>query len=145
MPREGGFPGYRIFWMLALLALAVGVGAYPLARRLTRRLERLQAGSIARRGAISRSREDEGRDEGRLAESFNRAAAASKIWSARTSAARQRLARAAHASRPYPHGGGTDQGERRPGAQSRPRAGNRGARRADRRDLLAAASTRSKS
>jgi len=44
LPREGGFPGYRIFLMLALLALAVGVGAYPLARRLTRRLERLQAG-----------------------------------------------------------------------------------------------------
>ena len=48
MPREGGFPGYRIFLMLALLALAVGVGAYPLARRLTRRLERLQAAFGAR-------------------------------------------------------------------------------------------------
>ena len=30
--------------MLALLALAVGIGAYPLVRRLTSRLERLQAG-----------------------------------------------------------------------------------------------------
>src|SRR5256714_4554833 len=44
IPHGWGFPGYRIFAMLALLALAVGVGAYPLARRLTRRLERLQAG-----------------------------------------------------------------------------------------------------
>src|SRR5258705_155258 len=65
MPREGGFPGYRIFLMLALLALAVGVGAYPLARRLTRRLERLQAGGgalgagelLARRGRVRALRE----------------------------------------------------------------------------------------
>jgi len=76
MPREGGFPGYRIFLMLALLALAVGVGAYPMARRLTRRLERLQAGveSLAA-GDLSARVRTEGRDEvARLAESFNRAA-----------------------------------------------------------------------
>src|SRR5262245_34113771 len=54
MGREGGFPGYRIFLMLALLALAVGVGAYPVARRLTRRLERLQAG-VESLGAGERS------------------------------------------------------------------------------------------
>jgi signal transduction histidine kinase len=77
MPREGGFPGYRIFIMLALLALAVGVGAYPLARRLTRRLERLQAGveSLAA-GDLSARVRTEGRDEvARLAHGFNRAAA----------------------------------------------------------------------
>jgi len=76
MPREGGVPGYRIFLMLALLALAVGVGAYPMARRLTRRLERLQAGveSLAA-GDLSARVRTEGRDEvARLAESFNRAA-----------------------------------------------------------------------
>src|SRR5258706_2185580 len=77
MPREGGFPGYRIFLMLALLALAVGVGAYPMARRLTRRLERLQAGvESLGAGDLSARVRTEGRDEvGRLAESFNRAAA----------------------------------------------------------------------
>ena len=61
---------------LGLLALAVGVGAYPVARRLTARLERLQtgveslgAGNLAARVPV------EGRDEvARLAESFNRAA-----------------------------------------------------------------------
>src|SRR2546425_3505143 len=35
---------YALFLVLALLALAVGVGAYPVVRRLTSRLERLQAG-----------------------------------------------------------------------------------------------------
>jgi two-component system, OmpR family, sensor histidine kinase RstB len=75
--RRHGFPGYRIFIVLALLALAVGVGAYPLARRLTRRLERLQA-AVESLGAgdLSARVETQGRDEvARLAESFNRAAA----------------------------------------------------------------------
>ena len=61
---------------LALLALAVAIGAYPLARRLTGRLERLQtrvdalgAGDLAARIEI------EGKDEvAALAHSFNRAA-----------------------------------------------------------------------
>ena len=63
--------------MLALLALAVGVGAYPLARRLTRRLERLQAGvESLGAGDLSARVRTEGRDEvARLAHSFNRAAA----------------------------------------------------------------------
>ena len=76
-PREGGFPGYRIFIMLALLALAVGVGAYPLARRLTRRLERLQAGvESLGAGDLSARVRTTGHDEvARLGESFNRAAA----------------------------------------------------------------------
>jgi signal transduction histidine kinase len=77
MPREGGFPSYRIFLMLALLALAVGIGAYPLARRLTRRLERLQAAvDSLGAGDLSARVRTEGRDEvARLAHSFNRAAA----------------------------------------------------------------------
>jgi len=77
VPREGGFPGYRIFIMLALLALAVGVGAYPMARRLTRRLERLQAGvESLGAGDLSARVRTEGRDEvAQLAHSFNRAAA----------------------------------------------------------------------
>jgi signal transduction histidine kinase len=62
--------------LLGILALAVGVGAYPIVRRLTQRLERLQqgveslgAGDLAARVAV------EGRDEvAGLAQSFNRAA-----------------------------------------------------------------------
>jgi signal transduction histidine kinase len=63
--------------MLALLALAVAAGTYPIVRRLTRRLERLQqsverlgGGDLTARVAV------EGRDEvARLAVSFNDAAA----------------------------------------------------------------------
>jgi signal transduction histidine kinase len=62
---------------LSLLAVAVGVCAYPVVRRLTNRLERLQrgveslgAGDLSARVAV------EGRDEvAQLAVSFNRAAA----------------------------------------------------------------------
>jgi signal transduction histidine kinase len=62
--------------MLALLGAAIGVAAYPIARQLTRRLERLQrgveslgAGDLSSRVAV------EGRDEvARLAGSFNKAA-----------------------------------------------------------------------
>jgi signal transduction histidine kinase len=62
---------------LGAVALAVAIGARPVARRLTRRLERLQhgveslgAGDLAARVKV------EGRDEvARLAESFNQAAA----------------------------------------------------------------------
>ena len=68
----------RLFFhlMLVLLVAAIGVAAYPIARQLTRRLERLQrgveslgAGDLSARVAV------EGRDEvAGLAESFNRAA-----------------------------------------------------------------------
>jgi signal transduction histidine kinase len=62
--------------VLALLVAAIGVAAYPIARQLTRRLERLQrgveslgAGDLSSRVAV------EGRDEvARLARSFNNAA-----------------------------------------------------------------------
>ena len=65
--------------LLALLALAaaVGLGAYPLARRITRRLERLQVRVDALgAGDLEARVEVEGRDEvAELARSFNRAAA----------------------------------------------------------------------
>jgi signal transduction histidine kinase len=62
--------------ILVLLVAAIGVAAYPVARQLTRRLERLQrgveslgAGDLSSRVAV------EGRDEvARLAQSFNDAA-----------------------------------------------------------------------
>jgi signal transduction histidine kinase len=65
-----------VFVALGLLALAVFVGAYPLARRLTRRLERLRAG-VERLGAggFEERVPVEGRDEvAALAGSFNQAA-----------------------------------------------------------------------
>jgi two-component system, OmpR family, sensor histidine kinase RstB len=70
------FAGYRLFLLIALLAFAVGIGAYPVARRLTRRLERLQAGvESLGSGDLSARAKIEGKDEvARLAASFNRAA-----------------------------------------------------------------------
>ena len=72
------FPHWLPLWLgpLALLAVAIAAGAWPLARGLTRRLERLQ-GRVDELGAGSLSaRVDvEGKDEvARLAHSFNRAA-----------------------------------------------------------------------
>jgi signal transduction histidine kinase len=60
-----------------LIALGVGVGAFPAVRRLTRRLERLQGGVEAWGAGDLRARVAvEGRDEvARLAASFNAAAA----------------------------------------------------------------------
>ena len=70
--------GRRLGWLpgLALLALCLGVGAYPLARRITGRLERLEERVEALgSGDLSARVEVEGRDEvADLAESFNRAA-----------------------------------------------------------------------
>jgi two-component system, OmpR family, sensor histidine kinase RstB len=71
-----GHPAYALLLILSVLAVAVGVGAYPIVRRLTKRLERLQrgveslgAGDMSARVAV------EGKDEvARLALSFNRAA-----------------------------------------------------------------------
>jgi len=62
--------------VLALLAVAVAIGAYPVARRLTRRLERLRAGVEGLGAGDLRARVPvEGRDEvAALATSFNRAA-----------------------------------------------------------------------
>jgi signal transduction histidine kinase len=62
---------------LALLLVAVGAGAYPVVRRLTRRIERLQtAVESLGSGQLSARVEVKGRDEvAALAESFNAAAA----------------------------------------------------------------------
>ena len=80
---------------LGVLALAVGVGAYPIVRRLTKRLEHLQhgveslgAGDLAARVAV------EGNDEiAGLAQSFNRAAGRIE---ALVGAHKQLLANASH-------------------------------------------------
>jgi signal transduction histidine kinase len=73
---HGRHAPYRVIVVLALLALGIGIGAYPVVRRLTRRLERLQTGVEALgAGALSTRVAVEGNDEvARLAESFNRAA-----------------------------------------------------------------------
>ena len=62
---------------VALIALAVGLGAYPVVRRLTRRLERLQDGVDALgSGQLSARVTIEGKDEvAQLAASFNSSAA----------------------------------------------------------------------
>ena len=77
-PRRGPppFAPFGLLLTLGLLALAVAVGAYPVVRRATRRLERLKvsvealgAGDLAARVKV------EGRDEvAALAASFNRSA-----------------------------------------------------------------------
>jgi len=76
VPRERRHPGLSLFAALALIALAVAVGAYPVVRRLTRRLERLQAGvESLGQGDLTARVKVEGDDEvARLAESFNQAA-----------------------------------------------------------------------
>ena len=71
-------PYWVPLWLgpLVLLALAIAVGAWPLARGLTRRIERLQARvDELGAGSLSTRVDVEGKDEvARLAESFNRAA-----------------------------------------------------------------------
>ena len=77
VPMGYGNPRVVFHLMLILLALAIGVVAFPIVRQISRRLERLQrgveslgAGDLTARVAV------EGRDEvARLATSFNRAAA----------------------------------------------------------------------
>ena len=68
-------PAIGFLAALALLALAVAIGAYPLARRLARRLERLQVRVEAlAAGDLTARVEVEGKDEiAALARSFNRA------------------------------------------------------------------------
>jgi signal transduction histidine kinase len=71
-------PPSPIGWLLPILGLtvAVAIGAYPVVRRLTRRLERLQAGVEALgAGDLSARVPVQGRDEvAALAASFNRSA-----------------------------------------------------------------------
>ncbi len=73
-PRRLPFGGALWF---ALLALGTGLGAYPVVRRLTRRVERLQQGvEELGRGDLGARVPVEGRDEiAQLAVSFNTAAA----------------------------------------------------------------------
>jgi signal transduction histidine kinase len=76
VPIGYSHPRFMFHSALALLALAIGIAAFPVVRQITGRLERLQrgveslgAGNLTARVAV------EGRDEvARLAESFNRAA-----------------------------------------------------------------------
>jgi len=76
MPHHRRGPAFGLF-ALALILVAVAVGTYPVVRRLTQRLERLQRGVEALgAGELAARVQVEGRDEvARLAESFNRAAA----------------------------------------------------------------------
>jgi two-component system, OmpR family, sensor histidine kinase RstB len=76
-PIGAGHPHYMLLVVLLVLALAVGVAAHPIVRRLATRLERLQAGvESLGAGNLSARVAVEGHDEvARLAESFNRAAA----------------------------------------------------------------------
>ena len=78
-----------------MLAGAIGIGAYPVVRRLTRRLERLQARVDALgEGDLSARVDVEGTDEvAVLARSFNRAA---ERVEALVNAQRSTLASASH-------------------------------------------------
>ncbi|WP_298232073.1 HAMP domain-containing sensor histidine kinase [uncultured Azohydromonas sp.] len=75
-PAPPWIRGTGLVAVLALLFVAVAAGAYPVVRRLTRRLEALQAG-VERfgSGALAHRVDDSGRDEvAALARSFNQAA-----------------------------------------------------------------------
>ncbi|MBY0241815.1 MAG: HAMP domain-containing histidine kinase [Burkholderiaceae bacterium] len=69
-------PRYRLHYLLIALAVIIAIGAYPVVRRLTRRLERLQHGvESLGAGQLSARVKVEGNDEvARLAASFNRSA-----------------------------------------------------------------------
>jgi signal transduction histidine kinase len=76
LPVRSRRPETSLLIALATIAVAVAIGAYPVARRLTRRLERLKAG-VERlgEGDLSARVPIEGKDEvAALAESFNSAA-----------------------------------------------------------------------
>jgi len=68
--------GWRVFMIPVLIVLAFALGAYPIARRLTRRLQRLQAGvEQLGEGDLTTRVAVEGRDEvAALARSFNQSA-----------------------------------------------------------------------
>ena len=108
---------------LGVIALVVAICAYPLVRRLTRRLERLQAGvESLGAGELSARVKVEGKDEvARLAESFNSAAARIEEL---VSAHKMLLANTSHELRtPLSRirlGIELDEGRRRPTAPQRP-------------------------
>ncbi len=70
-------PPYNLLVLLGLVAAAVALGAYPIVRRLTKRLETLQQGVESwGAGDLSRRLPEDGRDEvAFLAQRFNIAAA----------------------------------------------------------------------
>jgi signal transduction histidine kinase len=75
-PHPPAHIGWRVFVIPLLIVLAFALGAYPIARRLTRRLQRLQAG-VEQLGAgdLTTRVAVEGRDEvAALARSFNQSA-----------------------------------------------------------------------
>jgi signal transduction histidine kinase len=73
--RERTNPTFWITAFLALVALAIAVGAYPVVRGLGRRLERLKAGVEQFGNDLGARVKVEGRDEvAALAQSFNRSA-----------------------------------------------------------------------
>src|SRR5262245_18708007 len=76
VPRQPMRRGTWLITVLAALAVATAIGAYPIARRLTRRLERLKSGvEQLGHGDLTARVEIEGKDEiAALAESFNRSA-----------------------------------------------------------------------
>jgi signal transduction histidine kinase len=76
VPRGPWRPGPWLIVGLIALALAVAIGAWPLTRRLTRRLERLKAGvDQLGEGDLAARVKIEGKDEiAALAQSFNRSA-----------------------------------------------------------------------
>jgi len=76
LSREARHPAWALIVFLGVIALAVALGAYPVVRRITRRLERLQA-SVEALGSgdlSARVRVRGGDEVARLAASFNRAA-----------------------------------------------------------------------
>ena len=75
-PSRQRVPLLRVLGFLGTIALVVALCAYPVVRRLTRRLERLQVGvESLGRGDLTARVDVEGKDEvARLAASFNRAA-----------------------------------------------------------------------
>jgi signal transduction histidine kinase len=75
-PHPPAHIGWRVFVIPLLIVLAFALGAYPIARRLTRRLQRLQAGvEQLGEGDLTTRVAVEGRDEvAALARSFNQSA-----------------------------------------------------------------------
>jgi two-component system, OmpR family, sensor kinase len=79
-PRGGGRspaqPALNFLWMLALIAVAVALGSYPIVRRLTKRLEALEVGVREwGDGDLARRLPEDGQDEvANLARGFNDAA-----------------------------------------------------------------------
>jgi signal transduction histidine kinase len=76
LPRQPTRPGFWVLTAVLVMGIAVAIGAWPLARRLTRRLERLKGGVEQLGGGDLAARVPvEGKDEvAALAGSFNRAA-----------------------------------------------------------------------